>query len=170
MILFQHESVRFGSWRFGSWPFRPGWVGQAPGPGSRAARPGRRASDRLLACLPGCSIPDPGSGSLSVPCRALDCIYTHMHTYPSIYIHTHTSICLAYNVASDSSYLQMDIHIHTHTHASISVLTLLWHVAPHACCPRTLGAAVDGLFPPQQLTAVRQLAAFSSAVGGIFSS
>ena len=45
---------------------------------------------------------------------------------------------------------------------------MLWRVAPHACCPRTLGAAVDiFLFSAVGGFSVRPLAVFGSAVGGL---
>ena len=49
-------------------------------------------------------------------------IHPSIHPYPSISIHiyTHTSICLAYNVASDSSIYRW-IYICTHTHPSPSL-------------------------------------------------
>jgi len=82
-----------------------------------------------IVCLPACSIPDPGSGALPVPCRALDYVCIYIYTYTHIHMPCHImqrAIRLSTNV-----YTYICICIHT----SISVLTLLWRVALACCTP-----------------------------------
>ena len=155
-ILYNTISTRIGSVRQLAVPARLGLGLRVRGDGPQIGC--------LPACLPVCSIPDPGSGSLSVPCRALDCMCTHIHPYIhtsiSIYIDTHTSICLAYNVASDSSIYKW-IYICTHTHPSPS-LPCFGVLHPTPAVPGPWVRPLTAFFP-QQLTAVRQLAAFFSS-------
>src|ERR1700742_4599045 len=95
--------------------------------------------------------------------------------YIYIYIHTHP-YALPYNAASDSSiyeciylYMHMYTHVHLRPDLALACCFGVLHPMPAVPVPRVRQLALLAfplLFSCQQLTAVRQLAAFFAAVDG----
>src|ERR1700754_799407 len=95
--------------------------------------------------------------------------------YIYIYIHTHP-YALPYNAASDSSiyeciylYMHMYTHVHLPPDLALACCFGVLHPMPAVPVPRVRQLALLAfplLFSCQQLTAVRQLAAFFAAVDG----